>query len=467
MISNKNLTRYGMLLLGICLMLGLLILTIVPIARAARAENILKNVYTLSLPNNIQGKYVVHSQFLTYQRVDPNRKEAEDPYHRSILDRYSGTVEVDQWILVQDGKIIQARSTERDANSQLVLYDRIFDGQRNLLYNGREGYASILPLLQSTPFDVMAKQSESLPEFAHSRGLKLSTVANSSWNKPAWVVQHKEENLSDARLAQLSAPAAPIPSNGPYFADLDVVGFLATWVVDQETERMVSHEWQATTPAGPVLLKRTEHRAPEILSPDVLPSDWLDFSLESIPVLEDSQPVVPSAVNMITTLDEAVNVADFQVFLPVIPESSGLTRTDVFYKSKAKPKEVWQRSWVFDIQDASRHGLALEVIYLFNIDTSSDGAPYALAIIQGPSDRLVPLMRETNPIWTESHPVQLTIVGQEITAWVAVGGRLADPPPEQIVVMLEIDNTFVFVVGQGYAEQQVLDVIGTLHPVEF
>ena len=458
--QKKSFRLIGYIVLA-CLTVGLFIFVITPQVQASRAETILKNASTHPIPHNLQGKHVVHAQSLMQMRMDPNQIEPQDPYHRAILDHYSGTTETDQWLLVQNQRVIQSRITERDTNSKLILFDWVYDGERDILYDSHTEYAFILPR-SKTPAPV-GGQPVPFPEFIRSQGLKLSTIPNSTWGEPAWLVQHQEKNISQDKLSQLSNPSASSPARRPSLAGLDIIEFSTTWVVDQSTEQLISFEWQAITPQGEVLLQRIERRVPEILTEATLPADWLDFPKER-PVFKTVPPSDASQSDIIKNLDEAVAAADFQVHLPDIPKESDLVKINVSFKTEVEPNDVWRREWVFDIQDAASHGLALEVIYHPEIDEQSVDVSSALAVIQGPSTRLVPLMRETKPVWTQSHPVQLILEGQTITAWVAEGGVLNNPPA-QIAVMLELNDTFLFIVGQGYTKTQVLEIVGTIRPV--
>lgn len=419
------------------------------------AQALLIEAYGKVLPD-IDSDQVWHSKTTVYQRTNPNASEPLDPYHQSVSKLLSDTYEVEYW--VRGGGTNQQRSTARDSRSGQILFDHLRNGDFYGYYNVASGYAFILP---HTPDQSMTSEPPlPFPEVARRKGLKIIGTTISAWDKLAWVIQTQDQVSAKEDLTEITNSLTPIAFQRPYLMDLTPTSLNYRWIIDQESGRMVSYEWWAITASGPVLIERIENRPPEIVPLDAVPADWLAFPPEGVPVRKVGQASVPGHESTLMSLEQAVAAADFNVFLPDV-SNSPLTRTDVIFKPQAESREVWQDTWRFDIQDASTHGLALEVIYL----PERPDNDHALAVIQGPSERLVPLMRETIPIWTQSHPVRLTIDGQETEAWVASGGTL-DSPPKRIAIMLELQKTFLFIVGQGYPEEQVLDFVSTLHPVD-
>ncbi len=415
------------------------------------AETLLERAYQ-SGPVALSADQVSHSRSTVYERINPDATEPPDPYHRPYLPLLTDTTVAEQW--TRGGPTPQSRFTLRDARTGRVLQEMINDGTRLITYIADDGYANVM----TVPSQSASPSTPPLPfpEFARQKGLKIIGAAPSAWGKPAWIVQ----SLHVPAPPEVLSSRLDYGHNQPplrqkqYLKDLTVTGFEYLWIVDQESEQMVQIEWRALTPAGPVVLLRTENTAPEILPATSLPPNWLAFPLDSVPVFEAHAPT-PGTPPDALSLPEAIAAADFAVFLPE-PSPAGLEARHVSFNPQPEPPEVWQKHWVFDIQDASARGLTLQVVY---VPPTSDGR--ALVVVQGPSARLVPLMRETLPIWSQSHKVRLVLADEPVTAWMATGG-LMDHSPKVIAMMFELQQTFVFVVGQSFAEDQVLAIVRSL-----
>lgn len=463
--SQQRPSRLWILVGGALLVIATLILVSQRRAPAVGAQTLLTQVSRASLPS-LDANQVLHYQTTVYERMNPEASEPADPYHKPVLEFYSDTSEIEHWI--RGGESHESRTIARDRRSGELLYDRMRDGNRYGLYHAAWGYAivrtqeleedAIEHKAEEIPVELQGEPAFPFPELTRLEGFEIETII-SAWGKPAWLVRARGAPPPVETLA--STDAIPFPFQRPYLADLDITHMEYTWVIDQESWRLVNYvryEEHAITPSGPVLVKRVESSSPEVLSVDALPSNWLAFPPEGVPVMEET-PVSQISPSPSMPLDEAIAAANFQVFLPD-PTAWEPARTIVHFKPEPEAEEQWRPRWRFDIQSAAAHGLALQVIYL----PDPPGNGKAFVVIQGPSERLVPLMRESLPVWTGSHAVRLTVGEQEVVGWVATGG-VFNNPPEQVAVMLEMQNTFLFVVGQSYTEEQVLNLVRTLHPV--
>lgn len=450
---------------GLLLITGLLILVVGPRPRPIDAQTLLARVSNTT-PLNLDVNQVMHYRTTIFRRMNPQATEPPDPYHKPVLELFSDTFEVEYWI--RGGGIAQSHTIARDIRSAQVLYEFMRDGNRYGHYNVAQGYAIIGTyesrqqegvLTKTNTANAREEQGFPFPELTRLEGFEIKGIMISPWGGPAWLVTARGAPPSAEALASIEA--APPPFERPYLADLDISHMEYTWVIDQESGRYVRFEEWAITPSGPILIERAESNPPEVLRVDALPDGWLTFPFEeSIPIMQvKSTPITQMSFPRSVPLDEAITAADFEVFLPDTTTLEPF-HTSVYFNPEVVPEEVWRQYWRFDIQAAHEYGLTLQVIYF----PGPPGNDKALAVIQGASERLVPLMRETLPIWTESHAVPLTIGSQEVVGWVATGGVLSNPP-EQVVVMLEVQGTFLFIVGQSYFEGQVLDLVRTLHPV--
>lgn len=394
-----------------------------------------------------------HTTTIVFQRPNPHAVEPPDPYHKRVLDLYSDTFVEERWS--RGGDTRQWRVTTRDTRSGLLLYDTVRDGDRYSHYSSASDYAYTL----TDSVEPRSGEALTVTEVAQQDGLEVVGTTVSSWGKPAWIVRaRREAPPSDALANNLNGPAH---LQRPYLNDLHLEGIEQTWLIDQETRELVRYEQSALTPTGVVVVERRESTRPVIRALSTLPADWLVFPRAEVKVpvqdgQDDNGPANALATRLLS-LDEAIVAAPFTPHLPDAARFN-LRLTSSSYRSPVVPKEVWEKTWSFDIQAADGFGLGLQTIY-------SPGAPgttsQAFVIMQGSAKLLVPYMQDTTAFWTESHPVQLSVDGQEVTAWVATGGNI-DNPPRRVVVMLELDGTFLFVVGQSYTEEQVLAILRTL-----
>lgn len=452
--------RFRFLLLALALLMGLISLFSLAVTRHVGAETLLRRAYSPPLPTS-SSNYVLYRRLKTYVRLSPDRQEPTDPYHLPMLARLSGKTTIEQWALVRDSQIVQSKEIETDAQSGVVLFERVNDSDRIVLYDGYTGYTSVLG---KAPGEALsAPKPGGFTDFARAKGLRIVDTLISDWGRPAWVVERREA-FSPESAEMWGAGVSSFPWEGPYLSDLSATDFVDQWIIDQESEQMVQYQSLAITPEGTVLLKRYNYEPPAFLAAEALPHDWLNLSVGTTPVMDEATPPGSQTGNLITDLEGALQAADFSVFLPDIPPEYGLDRLNVIFKGEPEPREVWSRHWVFDIQTASAHGLALQLVYTSSLP-QADTKSIAFVIIQGNRERLLPLMRQTPPVWAESHGVHTTINAHDVLVWVATGGSLSTPPP-QIVAMFEIKDTFFFIIGQSYTQEQVLHLVNTLQPVK-
>jgi hypothetical protein len=280
-------------------------------------------------------------------------------------------------------------------------------------------------------------------------GYEIEGEVISSWEKPAWVVKQRVE-LPETEDTDTGAL---YPSQGPYMADLNIQSLEYRWTIDRESKMFVSTESWALTPIGSVLLERIEIVEPLLLPLNSMPETWLDVPGD-IPVFDPASLAnsAASATARPTLLENILDSVSFDVYLPVTAEldhKQAIAR----FASQSTLSEDWA-SQGFSIFEAPNKGFALEVIY--HSDAQS------LTFIQGEQRLLVPLMQSMLPTWTNSESMDLTIDGVNTVVWIATedNGDGADPP--RIVVMLEVQDTFLFIVSQGYARSHLLDIVSTL-----
>lgn len=418
------------------------------------AQTLLSHM-TDSVPPVIDAEHVLHFRTVVYQRVNPVASEPKDPYHQPVRDFLSDTYEVEHWI--RGGQLPQSRSTARDQRTGRIVYDHMQNGDTYGVYTVESGYASVQNHVSK---ETIREPALPYPEFAHSKGLKVSETPQSQWGRPAWIATGRGTPPSDSAADRRTTASHPLPFQKPYLADLSVQEFEHTWEVDQVSQRLVRYTWNVITPSGQVLVQSIKNTLPEVFPLSAAPRDWLAFPHEAVPVIEGASGSETTLHLPPISLEQAVAEANFAVYLPNT-SAWKLTPTAVYFKPQAEAEAFWRQHWRFDIQNASAHGLALEAV--FTPDPAQEGQ--AFVVIQGSGARLIPQMRESMPIWTESHPVSLAIGGSNVEGWVATGGVL-DGASRQVVVMLELQNTFLFVVGQGYNEGEVLDIVRTLRPAK-
>ncbi len=441
---RRFLGRKRQILGAALLVLAILISVFLVRPGQANASQILAKSENSSLSSTDPSE-VLYDQSTLYERVNPLRVEPPDPYHLPAAPIISDTTIVDNW--ARGGGLSESRSTGRDGNSQRIVFDLVRDGQANVfgLYTLQQGFAVIGPLDQSGP----TSGDTPVPSAAPEHDAKVVGTTTSAWGKPAWIIQASAPAPEEAANQDTDL----LPYEKPYLSDLIVTGLEYTWIVDQDSNRLVKQEIQAETSSGMVSIYRRENDPIQVLKISDLPADWLNFPLEKVPVVNGNSPVVPDIAEI--SIDEAVKNADFTIFLPD-PALSNLPAPQLRMKLPDNADPIEQDTWPFDIQTVYAHGLALQAITVVGPADSSQ----VLVIVQGRATTLVPLMRETLPLWAESHEVTISIEGQIVPGWVASGGVLSTPP-QQVLLMTEVDDTFLFVIGQDYTDQALLDVVQT------
>jgi hypothetical protein len=393
---------------------------------------------------------VVFTKTTTFQRRDPAAIEPADPYHLSVLNLISDTRVMEQW--QRGGAQGEGRSKIYDAHSGRIIYEFARRQGQTRFFDGLEGYVTVFP---ATPGKPAEQAPPPFPRAARQHGLKIIGTRTSAWGKPAWIVEGHEQPPSQK---QIEADATqPFFAQGPFLSDLRLKEIEYIWHVDQETRQFVLFEQWGVTAAERVLLQRIEKSKPELLTLQELPPNWAEMETAEAPLRQENMPPLP---NIVKTQDPTqVLKAAGILYLP--ENSAGLTLDYHRFRSEPQPQKDWQKQWRFDIVDSSSYGLAVESLYV----PAERGSGRALFIVQGEAGVLVPLMRETLPVWTQSHRINLNINGRPIDVWIASGGVLA-AVSSQVVAMLEIDGKFIYVVGQELNENEIAAVVASLAPIQ-
>lgn len=129
-------------------------------------------------------------------------------------------------------------------------------------------------------------------------------------------------------------------------------------------------------------------------------------------------------------------------------------------------------SRIFDIRDAAANGEAVEIQYLPSdpqassecIETSDSCAKKTLVVIEGPAQALSQQMKRQRLLWDASRPMEVQLAGQTISGYLATGGALRQA--DQIAFLAEVNDTFIFMIGQHYTEQEFLQIVTTLQRVQ-
>lgn len=393
-------------------------------------------------------------------RRNPKPVDPPDPFHQSVLGRYSDMMYVERW--QRGGDIAQSRIRHRDAKTQVVLFEVIHNGGRTLVYSDKTAITIQHDASAQPGPPQAADRVETRVDASALQALRATPLARSEWGQPAWVLTARWQP-TQAELNELKALGDDPFAIQPYIKDLDVNAFNHTWVVDQATQLPVSFEWSAETPSGLVVLQRAVNAPQRILPVQALPPDWLELSVKGVPVVQANQgPVSVPDVSASPSLSDAVKHADFTVFVPGHTDAwakAGLTLTHLVFKPEARSGAG--SSMPFAIQDAASRGLGLELVYL---PQPPDGR--ALAVVQGKADQLIPLMRTRPAVWAKSQPLRLKLTsGDIVDAWLLTGGNLAGPYP-QLAVVFEHQGTLVFSVAQNYPTDQALELIASLQEAQ-
>lgn len=397
----------------------------------------------VSIPPIQEGTVYVHWQNNIYQRVNPSLTEPPDPYHKPLPEKFSDSTTSEAWLKIENGRVAQSHSIDRDVLTGTILFEIIFDGKQRIIYDS-SGYLSYIPVEDEIPQPYVNEVP--FLEYAQENNLKITGSMISPWGKEAWIIEG--ERTADLKEILDSYDEA----SKPYLTDLKVNAFYYKWLVDKESEQLAVFEWQAITPAESVVLERINYGMPAILGVSNLPTNWLLPSVPNAPTIGNNEQ--PETLSR--DLEETLSLVNFPVLLPK-PAPESLTRIEVVFNPNPEPRPELEQTWVFDIQDAPSHGLGLAVMYL------SENSTDAFVIIQGPSGTLVPLMKQMPAFWTESHSRDATVDHEGITIWIATGGP-TDIPPKQVIVMFEKGDLFFFVVGQGYSEEETLEFIKRFQP---
>lgn len=453
LVSNNGF-RFLILAVSIGLIAGLLILLPALFSPKIDAQALVDAAKT-GPDIEVDADHVLHSQSTVYRRANPDFQEPADPYHLPSLPLHSDTFLSETW--TRGGNIRQTRGEFRDSETERMVSLMIEDENRVFLYHETTGPGILITTSndlvtggnsESGQQEPLIDQAVQYPE----TGYEIEGEVISSWGKPAWVVRQRVE----LPVTEDADTGALYPSQGPYMADLDVQSMEYKWTIDRESKMFVSTDSWALTPTGSVLLERIEIEEPQVLPLNSMPATWLDVP-DDIPVVDPaSQANIGASVKaQPTSLKNILDSVSFDVYLPETAELDQKQAIARFAPQSSLPED-WA-SQGFNIFEAPNQGLALEVVY--HSDAQS------LTVIQGERKMLVPLMQSMLPSWDHSESMDFTIDGVNAVGWIATEDRGDGAAPPRIVVMLEVQDTFLFIASQGYARSHLLNIVGTLRAV--
>lgn len=243
----------------------------------------------------IDADHVTYTRAKIYRRANPAlQEELADPYHSPVLAIATDTFLSETW--ARGGNMAQTRGVFQDYETERLVSLMLQDGNRVFLFHETNGHALLLTSTNSSEAGNPSQPSQELPLIDRvaqepEAGFELEGEVISSWGKPAWVVRRQ----AGPPPTEHSATGVLYPSQGPYTADLDLLGTEARWTIDQASKLFVSTETWALTPTGRILLSRTEIAPLEVLPLSSLPETWLDPP-DDIPVVDVTSQAMTTLV---------------------------------------------------------------------------------------------------------------------------------------------------------------------------
>jgi hypothetical protein len=287
-------------------------------------------------------------------------------------------------------------------------------------------------------------------------GGRIIGSQNTEWG-PAWI-------LSTAPM-----PVAPNEGAGtPYFADLRATSFERHITFLKDTQRVVQQIMQVTTASNeivPVMTLTLEQL--EIKDSKEVPDQDFHFTP---PADAEDQTLAPTSIIQASIMTD-ISLVDVQRAVPFqlyAPNEQQAQLTFQGAKFNPVPQQQAKKDTrLFDIQAAADDGDVVETHYLPSsnaaskcIETDDSCSLKTLVITQGSAKQLHDKMQRQRLLWDTSKPIVIDAPDGRISGYLATGGGLQDA--DQIGFLAEVNGTFMFIIGQHYAEQEFLATLATL-----
>lgn len=385
---------------------------------------------------------VLHFYVTIHQRIDRTVREAPDPYHLPIVPWYSDKRVIERWIGLDTQVEIRRLASQAD----LILSKHIATPDRILIYDGVTGVTQQIDRKRTTQDETQSVTPES----------SLDGVRLSKWGQLAWVVRFQPVTSAPDLFDTLPQK---LLDQGPYAADLEFDKIQVTQEIDQDSGFLVSIATHALTPRGPVLIYSEEYSYPEVLSVADLPQGWNE------PPQNATSTKGSQTLDSTLSLDMARANIPFAFFLPAqhTLDKYGLDRADVIYDSNHSLD--LSSSLGFEPYSAPYMGLGVWTIFLSSKPTDPEH-PKAISLIQAPADQVTPFLRQSPPIWHNSHALSITINQKNVVVWILTGGLLRTNTNlnPMIGAAFELNKTFVYAEIQNLSENDLITILESLQP---
>jgi hypothetical protein len=356
-----------------------------------------------------------------------NAERRQDPYHLKL----SETVTESNWIR-GDGAI---RFEQHDGESGVLL-------NKVLVAKGRiQTFDFVNDVTNDSEFTPTQGENGSgnhLPKTFNPNSANVISSRDRETGKDVWEIT---SSVDDAQL---------IASADSAIANLKLKTIQDRWVLDRSTKQLIEHTQLGIDTNGQQLqLFQIRQQPLRRAKTTELPDDWFELSRAAIkPVLPAANPnpffvgeKLGAFPNGYLTLGE-----EDQRLAKLVRSANGLA------ESAIKSDQAGT-----DIRNSTQFGLASEQVFELPDDR-------VIALIQGPKEDLINLMRRRKATYTESKQVDLMLSSGNYPAWLATGSQFAQSP-EQNILMFEHEDLFVYIVGQSITPDELQKLTSRLQRV--
>ncbi|RMH39427.1 MAG: hypothetical protein D6694_11245 [Gammaproteobacteria bacterium] len=412
--------------------------TLLPVVARAYGNFLLKQGDLTAFASDVlDDGEVLHFTTTLSWRTDPSMSEPPDPYHLPVLHFYQGKRVTEKWITEEGFHEIERLVNHQDT----IIGERVLTRNTFQLYDPISGLAVAFPREQTERTAPMAIQDASSIQ-VHS----MQRVAESSWGRPAWLLEMDPLQASPDTFGSDPLTAQPYA----FTEDLHFASVQEFRTLDTKTRLTIRRQLFALTADGPVLLWEQQNSRPEILVRSELSFDWDNFVIPEAQTLLAEQRRFMQAAGQFagprTVLfrKSGVALSELESVVGQVP-TSPLVLLD--------PQTVRERVGLDSIQlDFASHewpqcthqGFAFTLSLCdapVNITYASSHSPsdMQIQILQGPTHQIVPLLRQALPGWRTSQPITLVINGQTVQGWEMMWSKIKGLRS----VMFEVQGTFV------------------------
>lgn len=395
--------------------------------------------------------FVFHYTTRKFKRITTELSEPSDPYHRPVLPFYTSCRIVETWVSADGLHEIERLD---DANRTVI-------GERFQTSDEFAAYDTI----SNMAFRFTRANEDSDADSGNSVSGTISRINQSTWGTEGLRIRFDPQQID---MSAYDNQTVRLAEWGPYASDLQFDHTQSIWVVDSDTNLMISEKTVAITDSGEVTLRSTIRTKPELVHMDTLAFEWGDFITDEARASDRLMETMPESAEEAAARAQQSGKIDDGRARPIevaataghdiyILDSYGLDGSDLDFQAIFAPRQMQC------FQDNMAYSIATCQDGLVIVEYVSTDSSQGMIVSIGLSKDVVPRLKRALPAWSSSESKTLHIAGSESETWLLFYPAGQD----RHSVIFERDGLFIQIDGYGMSINELLEHLPYLKAVSY